>query len=62
VIRDYEAVLELTYQLQLANGWFLQPDFQYIFHPGGHVLDPRSDDVRTLRNEAVAGVRMVVRY
>jgi porin len=62
VIRDYEAVLELTYQLQLANGWALQPDFQYIFHPGGHVPDPRSDDGRALPDEAVAGVRMVVNY
>jgi porin len=62
LIRDYEAVLELTYQLQLANGWALQPDFQYIFHPGGHVPDPKSSNVRALRDEAIAGVRMVVRY
>ncbi|UVF22202.1 carbohydrate porin (plasmid) [Microvirga terrae] len=62
VIRDYEAVLEMTYQLQLANGWFLQPDFQYIFHPGGHVPDPKTNPVRALRDEAVAGIRMIATY
>ena len=36
-IQDYEAALELTYQAQIVPGWTIQPDFQYIFHPGGHI-------------------------
>ena len=34
--RDYETVLELAYQLNVAPWWVLQPDLQLIFHPGGH--------------------------
>src|SRR5229473_2758537 len=39
-IRDYEAAIELTYQVQLAQDWSLQPDLQYIIHSGGHVPNP----------------------
>jgi porin len=38
-IRDYEAAVELTYQVQLAQDWSLQPDLQYIIHAGGHVTE-----------------------
>ena len=34
-IRDYETAIELTYQMELAPNWSLQPDLQYIVHPGG---------------------------
>ena len=37
-LRDYELVVELTYQAQIVAGWTIQPDFQYIFHPGGGVI------------------------
>src|SRR5215471_7625281 len=39
-LRDYEVVLELTYQLNVAPWWALQPDLQAIFHPGGHITAP----------------------
>jgi carbohydrate-selective porin OprB len=29
--RDYETVLELTYQSSVAHWWVLQPDLQLIF-------------------------------
>ena len=32
---DYELGVEATYQIALAPWWKLQPDFQYISHPGG---------------------------
>ena len=58
---DYEAVLEVTYQAQIVPGWTLQPDFQYIIHPGGNVGDP--DDPRfAVKNAAVFGLRSVIRY
>jgi porin len=36
-VQDYEAQLELTYQAALMPGWTIQPDLQYIFHPGGNI-------------------------
>jgi porin len=38
--RDFEGVLEVTYALNLAPWWVLQPDFQLILHPGGNVPAP----------------------
>lgn len=35
VVADYEAVVELSYKLQLAAWWTLQPSLQYVMHPGG---------------------------
>ncbi|MDD5263134.1 MAG: carbohydrate porin [Methylacidiphilales bacterium] len=34
-IQDYEAVVEGTYSLSLTPFWSLQPDIQWILHPGG---------------------------
>jgi porin len=39
-VRDFEAVIELTYQLPLSDQWYVQPDLQYVIHPGGHIADP----------------------
>ncbi len=39
-VRDCEAVLEVTYQAQVTPWMTLQPDAQYVFHPGGNVLNP----------------------
>jgi porin len=62
-IRNYEAVLEVSYKFQIIDGWFVQPDFQYIFHPGGNVPNPNDPtQTITVKNAAVFGVRSVVRY
>ena len=37
---DFESALEISYQAQLASWWILQPDLQWILHPGGRVLNP----------------------
>jgi porin len=37
VARNYEALIEICYTYQIKSGWTLQPDFQYIFQPGGNV-------------------------
>jgi porin len=61
--RDYEALLELTYQAQIVPGWTVQPDFQYIIHPGGRVLDPNDPfGVRTLKDAVVVGLRTTIKY
>jgi porin len=36
LIYDYEAVIEVSYRAQLTAWWTLQPDFQYVMHPGGN--------------------------
>lgn len=35
---DYECAIELTYQFQLLDHFTIQPDFQWILHPGGSPL------------------------
>ena len=55
-IRSGEAVLELTYRLQLAPWWQLQPDFQYVINPGGGIVDPNRPG-RRLGDAAVFGLR-----
>jgi len=43
---DFESVLELSYQAQVASWWIVQPDLQWVIHPGGRVLnlsDPRAN-------------------
>ena len=37
VVRNYEALIEICYTFEIKPGWSLQPDFQYIFQPGGNV-------------------------
>jgi porin len=37
VARNYEALIEICYTYQVKPGWTVQPDFQYIFQPGGNV-------------------------
>jgi porin len=37
VARNYEALIEICYTYEIKPGWTLQPDFQYIFQPGGNV-------------------------
>jgi porin len=46
-----ETALELTYAIQLSDRLAIQPDLQYIIHPGGD---------RTLDDALVIGVRMAV--
>jgi hypothetical protein len=37
---DYEAVIELTYQMNITPWWYVQADLQVILHPGGHGTKP----------------------
>lgn len=61
--RSYEAILEATYAFNVTNGVVLQPNVQYIVHPGGGAVDPRDPlGVRAIRNALVAGVRATINY
>jgi porin len=62
-VRDFEAVIEWTYQWKLADKWFVQPDLQYIFHPGGNIGNPLDPSGRSaIPNALVLGTRMVMRF
>lgn len=52
IVRDYEANLEFTYQVQIVPGWWVQPVLTRVWHPNGDAS----------RNALVAGVRSLWRY
>lgn len=62
-IRDYEAAIELTYQMQITDNFWVQPDIQYIIHPGGHVPNPLDQgSVSPISNAAVVGMRTTLKF
>ena len=62
-IRDYEAVLEITYEARIAPWWTLQPDFQLIAHPGGHVARPlNASSARPIPNALILGLRSSITF
>jgi porin len=50
---DYEIVIEVTYQAKITPWLILQPDIQYIIHPGG---------TRDHGNALILGARVVVTF
>jgi porin len=62
-IRDYEAILEVTYQHEVRPGFLLQPVFQYIAHPAGGAVDP-NDPTQThrIKDGVMVGVRTTITY
>jgi porin len=61
-VRSSELSLEFTYMAQIIPGWTVQPDFQYVFRPGGNVANPNGPLTVPIKNAAIFGVRSVVRY
>ncbi|MDR7036498.1 porin [Methylobacterium sp. BE186] len=61
-VRKAETVLEATYQAVVVPGFTVQPDVQYIIHPGAGVANPYDPAGRRIRNAAVIGVRATVQY
>jgi porin len=60
VERNFEALLEVCYTMQLNPGWTLQPDFQYIVHPGGNV--PNETRTGVVGDATVLGIRTTVNF
>ena len=60
-IHTAEWVGELTYKWQLAEGWSIQPDLQYVWRPGGNAADPNVP-TKPIENALVLGVRSTVNY
>jgi porin len=61
-VRDYEAVLELTYQYQVIPGFTIQPDLQYVLHPAAGGANPFIATPQSVPNALVLGVRASVVY
>ena len=55
-VRTSETYLEMTYQYQLTPAVQIQPDIQYVFNPGGGILNPNVPGA-TIKNELVFGLR-----
>jgi porin len=60
-IRGSETFIEVTYQIQATGWWQLQPDFQYVFNPGGGIQNPNNPSQR-VGNETIFGLRSVVTF
>ena len=58
-VRSSETFIELTYQYAVAPWWQVQPDFQYVWTPGGGIANPLVPAKR-IGNEAILGVRTSV--
>ena len=60
-VRSGETFMEVTYQYELTPWCQLQPDFQYVFNPGGGVLNPNVAG-QQIKDEAVIGLRMNILF
>ena len=60
-IRRFEALLELSYQAQIAPWWQVQPDAQYLFNPNGGVPDLLKPGKR-VGDAVIFGVRTNVTF
>lgn len=62
-VRSFEGLLTAVYQYQIKDGWTVQPNFQYIVHPGGGATAPASPlPGRALRNASVFGLRTTLKF
>lgn len=62
LVRSSEALIEVTYQAQIVPGWTVQPDFQYVFRPGGNIANARDPAGAAIKDAAVFGLRTTIRY
>ncbi len=62
-VQDEEIAIELTYQAKITPWWTIQPDAQYIIHPGGNVADPDdASGTQTIPDAVVLGVRTTISF
>ena len=62
-VRDFESIVELTYQAQVTPWLILQPDLQYVIHPGGNIPNPNiNNGVTAIKDTMVFGLRSVVKF
>ncbi|MCK1665567.1 carbohydrate porin [Bradyrhizobium sp. 153] len=62
-VRSFEGLLTAVYQYQVKDGWTVQPNFQYILHPGGGATLPAGPLAgQALRNASVFGLRTTLKF
>jgi porin len=62
-VRSFESVVTAVYQYEVRAGWTLQPNVQYITHPGGGATNPLGTPAgKVLKDAAVFGLRTVVKF
>jgi porin len=61
-IRNYEMALEATYQAQVVPGWYIQPDFQYVFHPGYGGANPINPTLGRIPDAVVFAIRTGINF
>lgn len=59
-IRSGETIFEVNYNFVAAPWWNIQPDFQYIVHPGGGAADDATG--QAIPNALVVGVRSTIDF
>jgi len=59
-VQSHEEIVEVTYQYELTPWCQLQPDFQYVFNPGGGVPNPNTG--QAVKDEAVFGIRTNIQF
>jgi porin len=61
--RDVESMVTAVYQYEVRAGFNLQPNFQFIRHPGGGATDPLSNNPsKKLKDASVFGLRTVLKF
>lgn len=62
-VRSFESLVTAVYQYEVRSGWTLQPNAQYIFHPGGGATNPTGiNPGKHLKDAAVFGLRTVLKF
>jgi porin len=47
---------------RVAPWWVLQPDLQYIAHPGGNGADPNDPIGAAIKSVFIAGIRSTIKF
>jgi porin len=61
IIASFEGMVEVAYTAQIVPGFYIQPDFQYFWNPGGHVAVDE-EGTTAVPNAAVLGLRTTIDY
>jgi porin len=62
-VRSFESLITTVYQYEVRAGFTLQPNFQYIVHPGGGATGFNSPfPGKVLKDAAVFGLRTVLKF
>jgi porin len=62
--RNREGLVTAVYQYEVRAGWTMQPNVQYITHPGGGATNPLgvNQPGKPLKDAAVFGLRTVLKF